>query len=267
MAIYSIIHNSGSIYLNLQGTGAATAHRNVNTTASNDQKWSIASLSGTQIIYSQNNTAYGLNYYRTNANCDIQIVSENEVDARVNFRLQSDGTYKIELAHHAGLFLTADSDNLNGNVSWKSARSVNSQKWVIKLVSSISPSKHTYSSGTYASKSLKIIETPASNIKLINLLQQVNLKTAPCYGINGGWFNTGTDTAALNIAISDGKVVGPDSDDGLTNHFLGSGVIFWNGSSFSIRPTTPGTTYPSGSKFLEMQLAHGLKVFTLCIWA
>lgn len=145
MAIYSIIHNSGSMYLNLQGSGAATAHRNVNiysSTASTDQKWSIASLTGTQIIYSQNNTAYGLNYYRTNANCDIQIVSGNEVDAQVNFHPQSDGTYKIELAHHAGLFLTADSENLNGNVSWKSAKSGNSQKWVIRLVSVISPSKH-----------------------------------------------------------------------------------------------------------------------------
>ena len=130
MALYSIIHNSGALYLNLEGSGAAYVHRPVNlysSTASVDQQWVIDSFSGTQVIRSQNNTAYGLNYRPSTSKCDIQIVSGNETDAEVVFRAQSDGTHKIELAHHAGLYLTADGTNRTSTVSWKSARSDRSQ--------------------------------------------------------------------------------------------------------------------------------------------
>lgn len=250
MATYSIIHNSGALYLNLKGSTSegAYVHRPVNlysSSASKDQQWVIDSFSGVQVIKTIHNETFGLNYRPSSSNCDIQVISGNETDAEVLFHAQSDGTYKIELAHHTGLYLTADSFYRGGTVSWKSARTDRSQNWLIRPFANIAPTKHTVTSGTFAGKNLTILTTDASNIRLVNLCQNVNLADSAYYGLNAGFFNSGipNDPTVLNVAICDGSVVGPSSTDGINNNNCGAGIIFWNGTNFDVRPVTPGDGY------------------------
>ena len=264
MALYSIIHNSGALYLNLEGSGAAYVHRPVNlysSTASVDQQWVIDSFSGTQVIRSQNNTAYGLNYRPSTSKCDIQIVSGKETDAEVVFRAQSDGTHKIELAHHAGLYLTADGTNRTSTVSWKSARSDRSQNWLIWPYANRKPTKHNVFSYEYAGRTLTVFETHATNLKLLNLEGKSNIIDSPYYGANAGYF-TGAAQASepnvLNVAICDGQPVGPKSNDGLGGRWIGGGIIAWNGSNFDVRPVNPGDSYFYGNQATEfLNLGYG----------
>lgn len=258
MAIYSLISNSSALYLNLKGSGAAYAHRDVNlynSTASVDQQWVIDSFSGVQVIRSQNNTIYGLNYRPSSGECDIQVIRGNETDAEVIFHSQSDGTYKIELAHHAGLYLTANSLRRLATISWETEQSNRNQNWLIYPYADIGPTKQSVFSGTYAGKNLTILSTDASNIKLLNLQGQMNLQTSPYYGLNGGFWSTNTNT--LNIAICDGAVVGPGENDGLQNNWCGSGVIYWDGSDFIVKPITPGSTAYADDPSLSKEFLDG----------
>lgn len=81
--------------------------------------------------------------------------------------------------------------------------------------------KHSHYSNVYSGKTLHIITTHANNICMKNLNGNQSLIDSSFYGINGGFFAS----AALNIAMSDGQVIG-DTD----NSWCGGCVIAWNGS-------------------------------------
>ena len=76
------------------------------------------------------------------------------------------------------------------------------------------------------------MKTNASNIMLRNLKCEHNLFDRIYFGINGGffsWTKNGNRYRVLNLAKCDGAVVGPNSDDGISNGWLGGGVIYWDG--------------------------------------
>lgn len=78
----------------------------------------------------------------------------------------------------------------------------------------------------YGSYTIHIIRTDASNIKLVNLKQK-SLSGGGVYGINGGFFDPGTNNI-LNIARCDGAYVGPNAApyNGSHNRWCGNGVIY-----------------------------------------
>lgn len=88
---------------------------------------------------------------------------------------------------------------------------------------------HTHHSGTYSGKKLHILTTSATNIRMYNLNGGKSLLDSSYYGVNGGFFSS----RALNIAMSDGKVIGAT-----TNNWCGGGVITWNGNYFKRYQTT-----------------------------
>lgn len=79
---------------------------------------------------------------------------------------------------------------------------------------------HTYSTYSINGKTLHILKTAASNIKLVNYAGSGNLEDHSDFGSNGGFFST----HPLSIAISDGVTICDD------NHFLGGGIVGYNGS-------------------------------------
>ena len=81
--------------------------------------------------------------------------------------------------------------------------------------------KHAHISKVYSGKTLHIITTHANNICMKNLNGKQSLIDSSYYGINGGFF----DSAALNIAMSDGQVIGD-----LNNSWCDGCVITWNGA-------------------------------------
>lgn len=87
---------------------------------------------------------------------------------------------------------------------------------------------HTYTAATYNGISLRVIRTQASNIELLNFRKTngrlLSLRSAGKFGINGAWYNRGSDQKSLNIALNNGASVGPDSDEGVENK-VGRGVL------------------------------------------
>lgn len=79
---------------------------------------------------------------------------------------------------------------------------------------------HTYSTYGINGKTLHILKTAASNIKLVNYGGSGNLEDHSDFGTNDGFFNT----HPLSIAISDGVTICDD------NHFLGGGIVGYSGS-------------------------------------
>lgn len=86
--------------------------------------------------------------------------------------------------------------------------------------------KHTYHTGSHSGKILHVLSTPASNIRLYNLGGRSCLRNSAYYGINGGWFSN----RALNLALNDGKIIGPGTMEGAANNWCGD-AISWNGSN------------------------------------
>ena len=64
--------------------------------------------------------------------------------------------------------------------------------------------KHSHHSNVYSGKTLHTMTTHANNICMKNLSGNQSLIDSSFYGINGGFFAS----AALNIAMSDGQVIG-----------------------------------------------------------
>lgn len=115
---------------------------------------------------------------------------------------------------------------------------------------------HTYRlDETTPGCSLCIIQTNASNIKLLNLRSvspytTKKLRGSAYLGINGAWFDAGeTAKTILNIAMQDGVAVGPGPAEGLNNG-VGSGAVAWNGSQLSVytnKTTAVNAGFPMNS--------------------
>ena len=139
MATYKIVSNGGNgLPLNVETTSTISGRTNVNIwkdTGSNDQKWSINSLGTSQQVRTLNNTAYMLNAYRTNWNCDVYTSNS---DTYVNFVSQGNNVYLIQLNSDKTKYLTATGTASGSNVVWQ-ARNTSSaaQKWKISKLSDL----------------------------------------------------------------------------------------------------------------------------------
>ena len=96
---------------------------------------------------------------------------------------------------------------------------------------------HTCSTFTYYDREFNILETSASNIQLVNILQNgegQKISNTSYYGMNASYFDTNgtTKNKLLNIAFQDGDSVGSGvtSTDGYNNE-MGTGLIYWTGST------------------------------------
>lgn len=139
MATYKIVsHGGNGLPLNVETTSTISGRTNVNIwkdTGSNDQKWSINSLGTSQQVRTLNNTAYMLNAYRTNWNCDVYTSNS---DTYVNFVSQGNNVYLIQLNSDKTKYLTATGTASGSNVVWQ-ARNTSSaaQKWKISKLSDL----------------------------------------------------------------------------------------------------------------------------------
>lgn len=235
MGTYKIVSHSGTgLPLNVAATSTISGRTNVNIwndTGSNDQRWSIVSLSSNQQVKTLNNLSYMLNANTSTWNCDVMTAN---TDAYVNFIQVSTGVYRLQLKSNTAKYLTAGGSTSGSSVTWQALNSTsNAQKWAVSTAPTpVGPKKHTYINDT--ATGLVMIKTDASNITMKNLQQQQDLAQSSYFGINGGMFNmsSGDRTIALNIAYTDGQPVGPKGS-GATNGWNGSGVIYWNNSTLN----------------------------------
>lgn len=97
---------------------------------------------------------------------------------------------------------------------------------------------YVYDTHPYDGKKLHIIKTPASNIRLINLVGKKSLPASGYYGINGCFFSN----HMLNIVMNAGGPIGPRmtiSVEGVARNIVdgegiewnGEGIVGWNGTS------------------------------------
>ncbi|MFZ2540071.1 MAG: NlpC/P60 family protein [Oscillospiraceae bacterium] len=135
MANYKLISHAGSgKLLNIYGSGQASNHRNVclwSDSATKEQQWSIASLSGGTKVLSALNTAYGLNIWRGKDNinnCDIYPVSGNEKDSSITVSSVTPHVYRFKLTNY-NLYLTAKGSVDGSDVRWEESNSTTSQQW------------------------------------------------------------------------------------------------------------------------------------------
>lgn len=243
--------------LNIYGDNVSNLSKNQNVvlwadSGSAEQRWSIDTLGSGVLVKSAVDSSFALNAYRSSAtkyNCDVYPWSGNEYDAKVNFEPVSGG-YRIKLTNY-NMYLTAGGLNNGAEVYWSAETGTTSQVWVCTDVGSLGPQNQTYE----ISNGLHIITTHASNIRLLN--QRVNgraqtMKASGYCGINGAWFNSGTDQAILNIAVQDGACVGPGTQ-GSENVNVGSCIIAWDGTSakFFRAILNASTMLYAGSPYLQ----------------
>ena len=235
MSFYKITNVAAGKCLNIYGNNVSSLSKNQDVvlwtdSGSAEQKWAIDNLGTGVLVKSAVNVSFALNAFRSSAtkyNCDVYPWSGNETDAKVNFEAVSGG-YRIKLTNY-DMYLTADGTANGADVYWAAASGSTSQVWACTKVGSLGPQNQTYE----VSNGLHIITTHANNICLLNqrvVSKQQTMKASGYCGINGAWFNFGTDQAILNIAVQNGKCVGPGTQ-GIANEDTGSCIIAWDGSS------------------------------------
>ncbi len=128
-------YNSDSLALNVYSSSVGANNQNVNLYTRNTdgtQAWYLdCSVSGHAFLRCNVASAYGLDRYSPNNNCDIYKVSGNYTDANIDFNPGSDAAgpwYRIKNVA-SGLFLTATSIANTANVVWGASSSSNAQKW------------------------------------------------------------------------------------------------------------------------------------------
>lgn len=235
MSYYKITNVAAGKCLNIYGNNVTSLSKNQNVvlwtdSGSAEQRWVIDSLGTGVLVKSAVNSSFALNAFRSSAtkyNCDVYPWSGNEADAKVNFEPVSGG-YRIKLTNY-NMYLTAGGTANGADVYWAAATGNTSQVWICTDVGNLAPKNQTYE----VSNGLHVITTRASNIKLLNqrvVSKQQTMKASGYCGINGAWFNLGGNQAILNIAVQDGKCVGPGTQ-GTANEDVGSCIIAWDGSS------------------------------------
>lgn len=225
--------------LNVTGSSTAKPNQNINiyaSTGSNDQKWFINEVGGKkQKILSTINQAYGLGMDTGSQNGCLQVTGGNDTTTSIEFEYVEGGCWRIKQTS-SGLYLTCIGSTSGSNVWWRSATGGDDQVWRFVPTIAAGPQNYTYMTATYEGCVLHIIRTAASNIKLVNLKQK-SLSGAGVYGINGGFFNPGTDEM-LCIAKYEGAYLGPCPApfNGSHNRTCGNGVIYRtaNGQMFFV---------------------------------
>jgi len=219
-----------SLRLNVSGYGVAADGQNVtiySATGSNDQMWFVQEVGAKgQKILSTINQAYGLSAVTSDTwNCCLHVTGGSDATTSFEFEYVDGGCWRVKLVGQ-NRYLTCDGSTSGSNVSWKAKTSGDEQVWRFYPARVNGPQAYAYMTAKYGSCTLHIIRTEASNIKLINLKQK-SLSGGGVYGINGGFFDPGTNNI-LNIAKCDGAYVGPNPapHNGSHNRWCGNGVIY-----------------------------------------
>lgn len=186
------------------------------------------------LVKSSVNMGFALNAYRftgTKYSCDVFPWSGNETDAKADFETASGGDWSK--LTNCDMYLTADGTANSSDVYWAGSTGSSNQVWICTPVRKSGPRNQRYET----SNGLHIITTHASNIRLSNqrvTSKQQTVKASGYCGINGAWFNSSTDQAILNVAVQDGKYVGPNTQG--SENKVGSGIITWDCATLRFYP-------------------------------
>ncbi len=136
-------HAGGSTgkYLNVYGNEQVSDFRNVclwtKAAGANSQGWIIVQSTGGLKIVTALNQTYGLDFYRGTSNygnCDIYPEAGNDTDSAVVLEVVNSTTnvYKIRLANHTNIYLTAKGTSDNSDVRWETSNGTTSQQWKLE---------------------------------------------------------------------------------------------------------------------------------------
>lgn len=219
-----------SLRLNVSGNSVAANGQNVtlySATGSNDQIWFVQEVGvKNQKILSAINQAYGLNAVTSGTwNCCLQLTGGSDATTSFEFEYVDGGCWRVKLLNQ-NRYLTCDGTTSGSNVSWKAKTGGDEQVWRFYPAFVNGPQSYAYMTAKYGSCTLHIIRTDSANIQVANLRGKA-LSTAGVIGINGGFFNPGTNQI-LNIAKNDGTYVGAASApyNGTNNNWCGNGVVY-----------------------------------------
>ena len=140
---YSLVSHAGKGHcLNVHGVETIADKRNVNIYSREDalaQRWQLKSKAGHALLYSalgcvNGEGRYALDYYwgRGNVgNCDVYTAQGNDADALLEaYTVDADaGLYRLGLACHAGLYLTATGRRSGSDVRWQPYTGGEEQLW------------------------------------------------------------------------------------------------------------------------------------------
>lgn len=236
MAFYKIANVATGKLLSISGNSVTTLKDNPNVivyedTGAAEQNWVIDSLTSGVAIRSVVDPDYGLNISTAN-DCNVYSLTGNGTIAVVSF-ISIGSAYRIKTTSSGTeLYLTAEA---SGNVCWTALNDSNYQMWSFNQVTLLTPTTHTYyKTVTSNGFTLHIIETNASNIRLINLQKGSTLANSGYYGINGGFFNRrisggvdldANDFTCHNIALNNGVEIGPNGTGATNGDSTGHAVI------------------------------------------
>ena len=150
MATYKITSKLGGNCLNIYGENVTVLYNHQNVclwadSGTNEQKWSISSLSSGVYVKSIINLLFGLNPYRVGSpwNCDVYPILGNETDASISF-VQSGNFYKIRLTNYSTYYLTAGGNYDGASVYWATATNTDSQLWKVEEIPPEGTSKELF---------------------------------------------------------------------------------------------------------------------------
>lgn len=140
---YSLVSHAGKGHcLNVHGVETIADKRNVNIYSREDalaQRWQLKSKAGHALLYSaldcvNGEGRYALDYYwgRGNVgNCDVYTAQGNDADALLEAYTvdAAAGLYRLGLACHAGLYLTATGRRSGSDVRWQPYTGGEEQLW------------------------------------------------------------------------------------------------------------------------------------------
>lgn len=182
-----------NLRLNVSGTSVAANGQNVtlySATGSNDQIWFVQNVGATgQTILSAINQAYGLSANTSGTwNCCLYTTGGNPSTTTFEFEYVDGGCWRVKLLNQ-DRYLTCDGSTSGSNVSWKAKTGGAEQVWRFYPTFVNGPQNYAYMKAPWGTgKTIHIIRTAASNIKLVNL-ERKSLSGGKVYGMNGGFFD------------------------------------------------------------------------------
>jgi len=229
-AYYKIVSHSGNgLPLSVNSANIIGSRTEVvlqTSSAGDNQKWLIENTSSTsgQAIRTRSNLVFMLNAHRKEWGGDVY--TDNE-DTKIKLVPLGNDLFRLQLASVTNRYLTASGTTSGSGVTWQPLNSSSdSQKWkLVKQTTPAYPSNFTYTKKTINGITLYILETPATNIGLVNVVKQSTGVPAQYCGCNAGFFDNehAASLETYNIAMNGRVAVGPE--DAGTYNTCGKGNI------------------------------------------